>query len=99
MHILTRFTNVFGKNPSIVRWLTHEATQSTSVELANDIRRELYGMGMREQAVARQVISKAGQFVTVHRDTVATGKKSIPCYLKKGIQVKISTNPVPSVPM
>jgi hypothetical protein len=94
MHILTKFTNVFGNNPGIIRWLARVASRSTPAELANELRRELYGMGIREQAVARQVISRAGQVVTVRRDTVATGKKTIPCYLKKGSQVKISTNPL-----
>jgi hypothetical protein len=63
MHILTKFTNVFGNNPGIIRWLARVASRSTPAELANELRRELYGMGIREQAVARQVISRAGQVV------------------------------------
>jgi hypothetical protein len=94
MKILTKFTKVFGNDPGIVRWLAHLSTRRTPAELDDELRRELYGMDMREQAVVRQVISSAGQVVTVRRDTVATGKKSIPCYLKKGGQVKISTNPL-----
>lgn len=94
MQILTKFTKVFGNDPGIVRWLAHLSTRRTPAELDDELRRKLYGMNMREQAVVRQVISSAGQVVTVRRDTVATGKKSIPCYLKKGRQVKISTNPL-----
>jgi hypothetical protein len=91
MQILTKFTKVFGNDPGIVRWLARLSTRRTPAELADDLRRELYSMGRREQVAARQVISRAGQVVTVRRDTVATGKKSRPCYLKEGSQVKIST--------
>jgi hypothetical protein len=94
MQILTKLTKVFGNDPGIVRWLARLSTRRTPAELADDLRRELYCMGRREQVAARQVISRAGQVVTVRQDTVATGKKSIPCYLKKGRQVKISTNPL-----
>jgi hypothetical protein len=91
MQILTKLTKVFGNDHGIVLRLAHLSTRRTPAELADALRRELYGMGRREQVAARQVISRAGQVVTVRQDTVATGKKSRPCYLKKGSQMKIST--------
>jgi hypothetical protein len=57
MQILTRLTKVFGNAPGIVRWLAHLSTRRTPAELDDDLRRKLYGMDMREQAVVRQVIS------------------------------------------
>jgi hypothetical protein len=94
MQTLTKFTKILGNAPGIVRRLAQLSTRRTSAGLADDLRRELYGMSMREQAVVRQVISMAGQVVTVRLDTIAFGKKSRPCYLEKGSQVKISKNPL-----
>ena len=54
----------------------------------------MYGMNMREQAVVKQVILRAGQAVTVREPTIAFGKKNTPSFLEKGSQVKISEHPL-----
>ena len=51
-------------------------------------------MGIREQQAVQEVLSMAGQVITVRRDTVAFNKRLKPWLLQKGVQVRISKNPV-----
>ena len=94
MQLLTKFTEIFRNTPGFVRSRSHLSCRRTFAELTNGLRRELYSLGKREQLVARQVISKAGQIVTVNRDTPVFGKKRIPRHLERGSLVKISENPL-----
>ena len=54
----------------------------------------MYGMNMREQVAVEQVISRAGQAVTVREPTIAFGKKNTTCLLEKGSHLKISKHPL-----
>ena len=94
MQILAKLTKFIGNDPGIVHRLAHWSTRRTGVDSADELKRELYGMNLREQAVVEQVLAKIGQPVTIRRDTVAFGKKGRPCYLEQGSRVKISANPL-----
>jgi hypothetical protein len=94
MQLLAKLTKALGHEPGIVHRLAHWSTRRNSAEPADALKRELYGMGVREQAVVKQVIAMTGQAVTIRKDTVAFGKKGRPCYLEQGSQVTISENPL-----
>ena len=58
------------------------------------MKREMYGMDIREQAAVKQVLSMAGRVITVRRDTVAINRKLKLCLLQEGDQIRISKNPI-----
>ena len=94
MQILAKLTKMFINEPGIMRRFTRASTRNTTAALVDDLRRELYGMDMHEQAVVMQLVARAGQDVTIRRDTVAFGKNGKPCYLGNGSKVNLSKNPL-----
>ena len=94
MQIHTKLTNIFRNTPDLIRRFAYLPSRGDAAELAANLRRELYGMNMREQAAVEQVLSRAGQAVTVSESTIAFGKKNTSWLLEKGSHVKISKNPL-----
>ena len=93
MQLHKTLTNIFRNTAVLIRRFAYLLTRKTTTALGGDLGRELYGMDMREQVVVRQVISMAGQFITVRWDTVGFNKQNKLCLLEKGNQLKISKNP------
>jgi len=58
-----RNSQVFRNTPDLIRKFAYLSSRGNTTELADNLRRELYGMNMREQSVIEQVISRAGQAV------------------------------------
>jgi len=69
-------------------------TRKNTSALRDYMKRELYGMGIREQDAVQEVLSMAGQVITVRRDTVAINKKLKPWLLQEGDRIRISKNPI-----
>jgi hypothetical protein len=93
MQLHKTLTTIFRNTAVLIRRLAYLLTRKTPAALGGDLGRELYGMDMREQVVVRQVISMAGQSVTVRWNTVGFNKQNKLCLLEKGNQLKISKNP------
>jgi hypothetical protein len=93
MHIHTKLTNIFRNTPRLVQRLTSFSGRGNTAELSDNLRRELYGMNKRDQFAVMQVISQAGQAVTVREPTMAIGKNTF-SLLGKGSQVKLSKHPL-----
>ncbi len=93
MHLHTKLTNIFRNTPVLIRRIAYFFTRKTTAALADDLKREMYGMDMREQLVMNQVISMAGQVIAVRQNTVGINKKNKFFLLEEGSQVKISKNP------
>jgi hypothetical protein len=89
MQILAKLTNIFLVEAGIVRRFFRSSSRNALVELAGDLKREMYGMDTYEQAVVNEVMVKTGQAVTIRRNTIAFGKNDKPCHLEKGSQVRI----------
>lgn len=94
MQIHTKLTNIFRNTSGLIRRFAFLSTREDSAELVDNLRRELYGMNMREQTAVDQLILRAGQAVTVRESTIAFGKKNTSCLLEKGSHVKISKHPL-----
>jgi hypothetical protein len=94
MQIHTKLTNIFRNTPSLFRRFAYLSSRRDTAEFADNLRRELYGMDMREQSAVEQVISRAGQAATVREPTIAFGKKNTSSLLEKGSRVKISKQPL-----
>ena len=86
--------DIFGFTAVLVRRLAYLLSRRKTAALDDYLKRELYGMGLHEQAVVRQVISMAGQLIAVRRDTVGISKKLRICLLQEGDQLRISKNPL-----
>ena len=86
--------NIYRKLPVLVRRLVYLLTRKNTAALNDYMKRELYGMEAREQAVVSQVISMAGQVIAVRRDTVAINKKLRLRLLQEGDQLRISKKPI-----
>lgn len=87
-------TRVFGSAATLVRRLSYLLTRKNTSALRDYMKRELYGMGIREQDAVQEVLSMAGQVITVRRDTVAINKKLKPWLLQEGDRIRISKNPI-----
>jgi hypothetical protein len=94
MQLLAKLTKFFQKEPGLVRRFARPAPRDPLDDLVNDLKRELYGMDMREENAVRQILTSTGQWVTICRDTIAFGRKGEPCALERGSQVKI-----PGIPL
>ena len=86
MQIHTKLTSIFRNTPDLIRKFAYTSSRGNTAELADNLRRELYGMNMREQSAVEQVMSRAGQAVTVREPTIAFGKKNTPSSLKKVVR-------------
>jgi hypothetical protein len=94
MQIHTKLTSILRYTPDLIRKFAYTSSRGNTAELADNLRRELYGMNMREQSAVEQVMSRAGQAATVHDPTIAFGKKNTTTFLEKGSRVKISKHPL-----
>ena len=94
MQIHTKLTSILRNTPDLIRKFAYTSSRGNTAELADNLRRELYGMNMREQSAVEQVMSRAGQAVTVREPTIAFGKKNTSTFLEKGSQMKISKHPL-----
>ena len=101
MLLHTKLTNIIRNTPQFFRRFAHLSSREDSekyrenrAQLVDNLRRELYGMTMREQAAVDQLILRAGQAVTVREPTIAFGKNSTFFFLEKGSHVKISRHPL-----
>ena len=94
MQILQRFSDVFRHKLSIGTGHAHLPFRTSPRELTSDLERQLYGMGMREQSIVKQILTMAGDAVLIQQHTFAIDKKNHPCYLEKGKKVRISENPL-----
>jgi hypothetical protein len=94
MQIPTKLTSIFRNTPDLVRRFSFLSSRKDTAVLADNLRRELYGMNMREQAAVMQVMSQPGQAVTVREPTIAFGKKSTVFLLEKGSHLQISKHPL-----
>jgi hypothetical protein len=86
--------DIYRKLPVLVRRLVYLLTRKNTAALNDYMKRELYGMEAREQAVVSHVISMAGQVIAVRRDTVAINKKLRLRLLQEGDQLRISKKPI-----
>jgi hypothetical protein len=86
--------DIYRKPLVLMRRLVYLLTRKNTAALSDYMKRELYGMEVREQAVVSQVISMAGQVIAVRRDTVAINKKLRLRLLQEGDQLRISKNPI-----
>ena len=86
MQIHTKFTSILRNAPDLIRKFAYTSSRGNTAELADNLRRELYGMNMREQSAVKQVMSRAGQAVTVREPTIAFGKKNTLPSLKKVVR-------------
>jgi hypothetical protein len=93
MQIHTKLTRIFRNTPHLIQRLANLSSRGNIAEFADNLRREMYGMNKRDQAAVTQVLSQAGQAVTVHEPTIAFGKNAF-LLLEKGSQVKISKHPL-----
>ena len=94
MQIHTKLTSILRNTPGFIRKFADLSSRGNTAELADNLRRELYGMNMREQSAVEQVMSRAGQAVTVREPTIAFGKNNTSTFLEKGSQMKISKHPL-----
>jgi hypothetical protein len=86
MQIHTKLTSIFRNPPDLIRKFACTSSRGNAAVSADNLRRELYGMNMREQSAVEQVMSRAGQAVTVREPTIAFGKKTLPSSLKKVVR-------------
>ena len=93
MHILAKLTKIFRIEPVIVRRIVRPSPRDEVSELVNELKREMYGMDVHEQAVVNEIMLRIGQAVTIRRDTIAFGKNDRPCHLETGSQVRIPRIP------
>jgi len=94
LQLLETLTRYFRNAPGIGRRMSRPSPPDRLDELVNDLKRELYGMNVREEAAVRHILSNTGQRITICRDTIAFGRKGKPCVLEKGSHVTI-----PGVPL
>ena len=93
MHLHTKITKFLKNTPVIIRRIAYFLARKNTATLSDELRREMYGMDMREQLVINQVISMAGQVIALRQNTVGITKKNKYFLLEEGTQVKISKNP------
>jgi hypothetical protein len=93
MQLHKTLTTIFRNTAVLIRRLAYLLTRKTPAASGGDLERVLYGMDICEQVVVRQVISMAGQSVTVRWNTVGFYKQNKLCLLEQGNQLKISKNP------
>jgi hypothetical protein len=93
MHLHTKITKFLKNTPVIIRRIAYFLARKNTATLSDELRREMYGMDMREQLVINQVISMAGQVIALRQNTVGITKKNKYFLLEEGSQVKISKNP------
>ena len=86
--------SIFSKIGVLGRRLAYLLTRRDISSLGDYMKREMYGMDIREQAAVKQVLSMAGRVITVRRDTVAINRKLKLCLLQEGDQIRISKNPI-----
>ena len=86
MQIHTRLTSILRNTPDLIRKLAYTPSRGNAAESADNLKRELYGMNLREQSAVEQVMSRAGQALTVREPTIAFGKKNTPSSLKKVVR-------------
>ena len=94
MKILSRLSGVFRARRGGSAGEVGSPRQVVSDELMSELRRELYGMGLREQLAVKQLVLMAGEMVLVHHDTVAMTRRKTPVCLKKNQRVRISDDPL-----
>jgi hypothetical protein len=94
MQIHTRLTSILRNTPDLIRKLAYTPSRGNAAESADNLKRELYGMNLREQSAVKQVMSRTGQAVTVREPTIAFDKKNTSTFLEKGSQMKISKHPL-----
>lgn len=93
MHLHTKITKFLKNTPVLIRRIAYFLVRKNTATLSDELRREMYGMDMREQLVINQVISMAGQVIALRQNTVGITKKNKYFLLEEGSQVKISKNP------
>ena len=93
MHLHTKITKFLKNAPVLIRRIAYFLVRKNTATLSDELRREMYGMDMREQLVINQVISMAGQVIALRQNTVGITKKNKYFLLEEGSQVKISKNP------
>jgi hypothetical protein len=93
MHLHTKTTRFLKNTPVLIRRIAYFLVRKNTATLSDELRREIYGMDMREQLVINQVISMAGQVIALRQNTVGITKKNKYFLLEEGSQVKISKNP------
>lgn len=94
MRLDTKFTDIVKNTADRIRRLSYLSTRERTAELAENMKRELYGMNMREQLAAKRLLSQAGQTVAVCNSAIAFRKDGIVRFLEKGSQVKLSNRPL-----
>ena len=94
MQILHRFSDVFRNKLAIGIRNARSETRITPRETTGEWDRQLYGMGLQEQSILRQILKMAGYTVHVKADTFATDKKNNAHYIEKGQKVRLSENPL-----
>jgi hypothetical protein len=90
MQIMHGISHIFRNKLSI----GSRHTDSPHGELSSDLDRRLYGMGMREQSIVKQIFAMAGDDVFIQQDTFAIDEKNHPCYLETGRKVRLSKSPL-----
>jgi hypothetical protein len=93
MHLQTKITKFLKNAPVLIRRIAYFLVRKNTATLSDELRREMYGMDMREQLVINQVITMAGQVIALRQNTVGITKKNKYFLLEEGSQVKISKNP------
>ena len=94
MQIMHGFTHIFRNKTSIGNRHTDSQPGTPPRELSSDIERRLYGMGIEEQSIVKQIFAMAGDDVLVQQDTFGIDRKNNPCYLEKGRTIWLSSNPL-----
>ena len=93
MQLRSKIANIFRDFPVLIRRIAYFLTRKNTAALSDELKREMYGMDIREQLVIDQVISMAGQVIAVRQNTVGITKKNKFFLLEEDSQVKISKNP------
>lgn len=94
MQILQGFSHIFRNKVSIGNRHARLPSRTSPSELTSDLERRLYGMGMQEQSIVKQIFAMAGDAVLIYQDTFAIDKKNQPYYLEKNKKVRLSENPL-----
>jgi hypothetical protein len=88
------FSGILRNTADRIRRFTNSSSSERTAELASNIKRELYGLNMREQLAAKHLLSRAGQTVVLRESTIAFGKDGFFRFLGKGSQTKLSNSPL-----
>ena len=94
MRFMHRLSHAFRNKLSFRYSPTHLPTRMSPGDLMGDVKRQLYGMSVQDQSIAKQILTMAGDAVLVEQDTFGIDRKNNPRYLRSGQEVRISKNPL-----